>query len=122
MYQLSGPDGLIDAATMEADPRAIAFSVRGPTLNRRGRGDDSPARDGWQGRRFRNAKHAQSCPVSISLNDVGDGSDLVIARLPNGTCRLLGSGRKLPSRPGTIQMRFAPPEAAAVSAPPDQSS
>lgn len=123
VFQLSGFDGPVDAEKVEDDPRAIAYTARGRTLIRRGRGYDSLARDWWQGWRFRNTKLSETYPLATYLEEAGDGADLVIARLPNGTFHLLGTGREPPAQPGTILIGFAPPEAkSSRAAAEDQSS
>lgn len=123
VFQLSGFDGPVDAEKVEDDPRAIAYTARGRTLIRRGRGYDSLARDWWQGWRFRNTKLSETYPLATYLEEAGDGADLVIARLPNGTFHLLGTGREPPAQPGTILIGFAPSEAKfSRAAAEDQSS
>jgi NhaP-type Na+/H+ or K+/H+ antiporter len=122
VFQLSGFDGPVDAEKVEDDPRAIAFTARGRTLIRRGRGYDSLARDWWQGWRFRNTKLSDTYPLETYLEDAGESPDLVMARMPNGSFHLLGSGREAPSQPGTILIRFGPPEADAPDNRPDDQS
>jgi hypothetical protein len=122
VFQLSGFDGPADAEKVEDDPRAIAYTARGRTLIRRGRGYDGLARDWWQGWRFRNTKLSDTYSLEAYMADVGDSPDLVIARLPNGAFHLLGTGREPPTQPGTILIRFAPPGTESESSAPDQSS
>jgi NhaP-type Na+/H+ or K+/H+ antiporter len=111
VFQLSGFDGKDTAETGEEDPRAIAYTARGRTLIRRGRGYDGLARDWWKGWQFRTTRITGEYPLERYLEDVGEDADFVLARLPNGTIALLGPGREPPSAPDTLIVRFAPPKA-----------
>ncbi|MFS2316587.1 cation:proton antiporter [Maricaulis sp. D1M11] len=107
VFQLSGFDGPPDQDT---DPRAIAYTARGRTLIHRGRGYDSLNRDWWSGWRFRATKLSETYTLDDCLADADAGSDLVLARRPNGTFAMLGPGKTPPEAPGTLIIRFAPPE------------
>tara|TARA_R110000868_G_scaffold53928_1_gene169118 strand:+ start:2266 stop:4182 length:1917 start_codon:yes stop_codon:yes gene_type:complete len=106
VFQLSGFDGPIDTERKDDDPRAIAFTARGRTLIRRGRGYDSLAKDWWNGWRFRTTRLTETYTLEQCLEDAGEDADFILARRPNGTMTLLGSSRKLPDAPGTLLIRF----------------
>jgi len=109
VYQLSAHEGLDEGERGEDDPRSIAFTARGRTLIRRGRGYDGLARDWWRGWRFRTTRLTEEYPLSRYLEDLDENADLVLARQPNGTLVLLGPGREPPDAPGTVIVSFAPP-------------
>lgn len=111
VYQVSGSDFRPDAEKPDEDPRAIAYTARGRTLIRRGRGYDSLAHDWWGGWGFRTTRLTDTYSLDDYLADVGEAPDLVLARHPNGKIALLGPGREPPSAPGTVLIRFAPPQA-----------
>lgn len=93
------------------DPRAIVYTARGRTLIRRGRGYESLTRDWWGGWRFKATKLSESYTMEDCLADANGAGDLVLASMPNGKFALLGPGREAPGGPGTVIIRFAPPEA-----------
>ncbi|MEA1941009.1 MAG: sodium:proton antiporter [Pseudomonadota bacterium] len=111
VFQLSAHDSGEDVEKADDDPRAIAFTARGRTLIRRGRGYDSLARDWWQGWRFRATHITEEYTLEDHLAELGDTADLILARRANGTIVLLGPGRDAPSAPGTVIVSFAPPKA-----------
>lgn len=112
VFQLSGLDSPEALEKGDEDPRAIAFTARGRTLIRRGRGYDSLARDWWKGWRFRTTRITEAYPLQRYLEDLGEAADLVLARQPQGGIALLGTGREPPSAPGTILVSFVPPSIA----------
>ncbi|MAK64196.1 MAG: sodium:proton exchanger [Maricaulis sp.] len=117
VYQVSGLDSEAGVEKGDEDPRAIAYTARGRTLIRRGRGYDSLTRDWWNGWGFRTTRLTDTYTLQDYLADVGEAPDLVLARHANGKITLLGPGREPPSAAGTVLVRFAPPEAARADAP-----
>lgn len=106
-FQLSGFDGPGDAAKVDDDPQAIAFTARGRTLIRRGRGYDGLARDWWGGWRFKSTRLSEEYSLEQCLKDAGEEADFVLARRPNGSIALLGGSSKIPDAPGTLLVRFS---------------
>jgi NhaP-type Na+/H+ or K+/H+ antiporter len=117
VFQLSGLDSKEGAKEQDNDPRAIAYTARGRTLIRRGRGYDSLTADVWRGWQFRMTRLTETYSLERYLTDIGEGADLILARQPNGQIVLLGPGRQPPSTPGTLLIRFAPPDAPRVGEP-----
>ncbi len=107
VFQLSGFDGPSEAARVDDDPRAIAFTARGRTLIRRGRGYDGLARDWWGGWRFKSTRLTDEYSLEQCLKDAGDNADFILARRPNGSIALLGGSSKLPDAADTLLIRFA---------------
>ena len=64
VYQLSGPDGEKD------DGRSFAFTARGRTLIRSGRGFDALTSDWWRGWRFRRTTLSAEYPLERFLADL----------------------------------------------------
>lgn len=110
VFQLSGYDGSADNGNGEDDPRAIAYTARGRTVIRRGRGYESLARDWWAGWRFRTTTLSDEYNLEQCLADDGEDSDLILARRPNGTITILGPGKQAPALSGTVLIRFALPQ------------
>ena len=108
VFQLSGLDGAEAAEKGEEDPRAIAYTARGRTLARRGRGYDGLTRDWWKGWRFRATRITEEYPLERFLEELGEEADLVLARQSNGSIALLGPGREPPSAAGSVIVSFAP--------------
>ncbi|WP_417481151.1 cation:proton antiporter [Maricaulis sp.] len=107
VFQLSGFDGPVESARVDDDPSAIAFTARGRTLIRRGRGYDGLARDWWSGWRFKATRLTEEYTLEQCLEDAGEDADFVLARRPNGSISLLGNSSKIPDAPGTLLIRFA---------------
>ena len=106
VFQLSGFDGPVESARVDDDPQAIAFTARGRTLIRRGRGFDGLARDWWGGWRFKSTRLTDEYSLEQCLEDAGDDADFILARRPNGRISLLGGSSKLPDAAGTVLIRF----------------
>lgn len=109
VFQLSAHESGEDTERAEDDPRAIAFTARGRTLIRRGRGYDSLARDWWRGWRFRATRLTEEYTLAHHLEALGEKPDLLLAQQPGGTLVLLGPGREPPEAPGTLIVSFGPP-------------
>ena len=113
VFQLSGFDGKTAEAVTDEDPRAIVYTARGRTLIRKGRGYEGLARDWWQGWTFRATRLTESYTLEDCMAEPDSAGDIVLAQSPNGKLHLLGSGKPLPDTPGTLLIRFAPPDAGA---------
>ena len=109
VFQLSGFDSADEPEKAEDDPREIAFTARGRTLIRRGRGYDSLARDWWKGWQFRATRLTEEYPLARYLEDLGENPDLLLAKQPGGKIVLLGPGRQPPEAADTVIVSFAPP-------------
>lgn len=110
VFQLSGFEGKDGDKIPDEDPRAIVYTARGRTLIRKGRGYEGLARDWWQGWTFRATRLSESYTLEDCLAEPDSAGDIVLAQLPNGKLHLLGSGKPLPDTPGTLLIRFAPPQ------------
>jgi NhaP-type Na+/H+ or K+/H+ antiporter len=109
VFQLSAGE-MDDTGSGEEDPRAIAYTARGRTLVRRGRGYDGLARDWWAGWRFKATTLTETYTLDSLLADAGEEADLIAETRPNGSVRLLGPGRKPAGGPGAVIIRFCPPD------------
>ncbi|MHA6287994.1 cation:proton antiporter [Maricaulis sp. CAU 1757] len=110
VFQLSAFDAANGSDPAKDDKRAISYTARGRTLIRRGRSYDSLARDWWLGWTFKATRLSEEYPLERFLEESGDNADLILARSAKGQVTLLGSGVDIPDAPGTVIVRFAPPE------------
>lgn len=113
VYQLSDIDSERD------DHRSIAFTARGRTFIRRGRGFDGLSSDWWRGWRFRATKLTEEYDLERFFADRGEDVDLAIERRPDGKIVLLGPGSKPKGGVGATLLWFAPPKSDEPPSPPE---
>lgn len=104
VWQLSGATG--EAAKDEA--QAIAFTARGRTLARRGRGFDLFSNNWWNGWRFRVTTLSEEYDLERFLADRGEAPDLFAEKRPDGRLTLLGSGSEPRGGVGVKILWFGP--------------
>ncbi|MCG8442686.1 MAG: cation:proton antiporter, partial [Caulobacterales bacterium] len=104
VYQISGPDA------DKEDGSALAFTARGRTLIRSGRGFDAMTSDWWRGWRFRSTTLSEEYPLERFLADRGEEVDIIAQRSPEGRIALVGPDAPAKAPAGTTLVWFGPPK------------
>lgn len=115
VFQLSGADGEAEGQDTAEDPRAIVYTARGRTLLRKGRGYESLTGDWWRGWRFKATTLSEKFTLGM-LEENDQAGDIILCRNPAGVLTLNGGG-PLPDAPGTMLIRFVPPDNVAENGP-----
>ncbi len=109
VWQLSGFED-------ENEARSIAFTARGRTMIRPGRGFESLSQDWWAGWRFRATKLSESYTLEDLKRD-REGSDFVLEQRADGVLVFLGSNAPPKGAPGSVVLTFGPPRSETESEP-----
>ena len=105
VYQLSASEEERD------DGRGLAFTARGRTIIRSGRGFDPLSSEWWRGWRFRRTTLTPEYTLERFLADRGEEVDLVAEKRTDGRISLIGPDSPPKGAAGCTLLWFGPPKA-----------
>jgi len=92
----------------DRDAKAIAFTARGRTLLRSGRGFDAVSQDWWRGWRFRATPLTEEYTLEDLREDRPD-ADFVMERRPDKSIVFIGHNAPARGGPGAVILTYGPP-------------